>query len=358
MARISELHYSNALANSTGIAEFVEIALGPGESAGDFAIALYNQDGTQFLAIDLDDSDVEVFTPSDTNETIIVLDGPTFGFLLTDPDGSTADNIEAVALVNTATNTVVNFFDIGGGTTEIEAQDGLAVGATSVNLQVETPPNLAQGSLQFNLPDLELVTAEITRGAAGIPCFAAGTLIDTPWGVARVEDLEVGEYVVTRDRGALPVRWTGGRTVAATGELAPIVITAGRFGATRDLVVSPQHRVLVEGPFAELLFGEPEVLVPAKHLVDGDTVYRREGGTVTYVHLLFDGHELVTSNGAVTESFHPSSENIAGLDREIRDEVLAIFPELGRATHPFATCRTVIRGYEARALSRLGTRLG
>ncbi|MEM7237415.1 MAG: Hint domain-containing protein [Pseudomonadota bacterium] len=364
MARISELHYSNGLANTTGIAEFVEVSLSPGDAAGEFAVALYQADGTQGLVIRLSDvPGIDVFPPNGTtNETVFVLDGDVFDFAITDPDGGGANNFEAIALVRIlpgqGTGEVVDFYDIGGGTQGIIADDGIAQGAQSETLPVETLPNQAQGSLQFNQPDPGLlVTAPISRGTAGIPCFVAGTLIDTPWGVSPVEDLKIGEYVITRDKGALPLRWIGRRTVRAEGAFAPIVIAAGHFGATRDLAVSPQHRVLLTGAMAELLFGEAEVLVPAKHLVDGYAVQRRMGGEVTYYHLLFDDHELVTSNGAVSESFHPSGTNISGMDREARDELLALFPQLAHAEQPFDTCRTVIRGYEARALSHASSQV-
>ncbi|MBY8974550.1 Hint domain-containing protein [Rhodobacteraceae bacterium NNCM2] len=354
MARISELHYSNALASSSGIAEFAEVTLGPGEVAANFTFALYNQDGTQFDTINLADAGGEVFTPADTSETIYVIDGPAFGFVLTDPDASGTSNIEAVALVDISTGTVIDFYDIGGGTQNITAQDGLAAGEVSVNLPVETSPNQAQGSLQFNQPNPDqLVTAPISRGSSGIPCFAAGTLLATPSGQMAVEDLAPGDLVETLDHGAQRAAWIGSVTVDAAGDLAPIVITRGTFGAACDLVVSPQHRVLVEGVMAQLLFGQPEILVAAKHLVNGDTVYRRAGGRVTYYHVLFDRHEIVLSNGVATESYHPSAANADGLACAARAELFSLFPELSTGVPPFDPCRKVARAFEARALVQM-----
>lgn len=355
MARISELHYSNALAASSGIPEFVEVALSPGENPADFTVALYEADGTQGLIVPLSDPGVVVFDPPDSDETIFSVDGPVFDFVITDPDGATPNNFEAIALVNTTTGEVVNFFDIGGGTTAIEAVDGLAAGETTVNLPVETAPNDALGSLQFNLPRPdELVTETITVGTAGVPCFTSGTLIETSRGAVPVEDLVVGDLVPTRDNGLQSIRWIGRRQVAAEGAFAPIVITRGRFGATADLVLSPQHRVLVSGLGPHLLIGHPEVLVPAKHLADGDTIFRREGGEVEYIHLLFDRHEILTANGVLSESFHPSSANLPGFDQGAYDEVIALFPELGPDLLDLPACRPVIQQFEAQALARFG----
>jgi hypothetical protein len=99
-------------------------------------------------------------------------------------------------------------------------------------------------------------------------------------------------------------------------------------GQKRDLVVSPQHRVLFEGYRAELLFGESEVLASAVHLVDGHSVRREPMAEVTYVHFLLDRHEIVFAEGAATESFHPGGVGLAGVEDAARDELFAIFPEL------------------------------
>jgi hypothetical protein len=165
-----------------------------------------------------------------------------------------------------------------------------------------------------------------------VPCFVAGTLIATPDGEHPVETLRPGDLVLTRDNGPQPLRWIGSRTIAATGDLAPIHIRAGSFGDHRDLSVSPQHRVLIEGPLAELLFGEAEVLVAAADLVNDGTVTRAEGGNVTYVHLLFDRHEVITSEGLATESFLPGPRTTALFDRPLVEEICRLFPQLDPTT--------------------------
>jgi hypothetical protein len=123
--------------------------------------------------------------------------------------------------------------------------------------------------------------------ATSVPCFVAGTLIATPEGDRRAEDLLPGDLVMTKDEGAQPLRWVGSRVVQAADDFAPIHIRANTLGQHRDLLVSPLHRVLIKDILAELLFGEAEVLVAARDLVNDRSIRRRAGGEVTYVHLLF-----------------------------------------------------------------------
>jgi hypothetical protein len=190
-----------------------------------------------------------------------------------------------------------------------------------------------------------------------VPCFVAGTRIKTPDGDTLVETLHPGDMVITHDDGPQPVRWIGRRLVAARGRLAPIHIDAGTFGDHRALLLSPQHRVLIRDGMAELLFGEPEVLVAAKDLVNDTTVRRIEGGWVEYVHILFDRHQVVYSHGLPTESFLPGPQVGKAMDRDVMDEICTIFPELdletGAGYSPAA--RRALRAYEARLLLDRGT---
>lgn len=185
--------------------------------------------------------------------------------------------------------------------------------------------------------------------ATSIPCFVAGTKIATPSGDKQVQDLAPGDLVLTQDDGPQELRWIGTRTVAAEGAFAPILIRAGTFGARHDVQVSPLHRVLIRDSLAELLFGEAEVLVNAKDLVNDHSVLRVTGGTVTYVHLMFDKHQVVFSEGLATESFLPGPQTVKSMEAQVVDEICAIFPELdpktGAGYSPAA--RRTLKGYEA-----------
>lgn len=188
--------------------------------------------------------------------------------------------------------------------------------------------------------------------ATSVPCFVAGTLIATPDGDRTAEGLLPGDLVMTKDEGAQPLRWIGSRRVAATGDFAPIHIRANTLGQHRDLLVSPLHRVLIRDNLAELLFGEAEVLVAARDLVNDHSITRREGGEVTYVHLLFDRHQVVFSEGLETESFLPGPQTASSFEADVVDEIYSIFPELDPETgvgYPTAARRTLKR-YEAELL--------
>ncbi|MFN3646415.1 MAG: Hint domain-containing protein [Gemmobacter sp.] len=186
-------------------------------------------------------------------------------------------------------------------------------------------------------------------------CFVRGARIRTPGGERAIEDLRAGDLVDTLDRGPQPIRWVGSSRRAARGDLAPVLIRAGALGNARDLRVSPQHRMLVEGWPANLLFGEEAVLVPAKALVNGREVVRDEGGVVEYFHMLFDRHEIVWAEGCASESFHPGEQGWNALDAATRAEVLALFPVL--AGGDFAAwgpaARPSVRAFEGRALARM-----
>lgn len=182
-------------------------------------------------------------------------------------------------------------------------------------------------------------------------CFTIGTLIQTPKGAVLIETLKPGDLVQTLDHGPQVLRWIGQRTVPALGKFAPICFSKGALDNTRDLLVSPQHRMLITGWNAQLLFGTSEVLVPATALVNDTTIRRQTGGLVTYVHILFDQHEIVLAEGIPSESFFPGEVALNNLDDHAREEILTLFPELTAQRDTFAhTARLSPRIREARAL--------
>ena len=187
-----------------------------------------------------------------------------------------------------------------------------------------------------------------------VPCFVAGTRIRTPQGLVPVEALRPGDLVTTRDDGPQPLRWIGTRQVEARGDFAPILIDADTFGRHGTLMLSPLHRVLIRDSLAELLFGEREVLAAARDLVNDCSVRRVEGGMVEYVHILFDRHQVVVSEGLETESFLPGPQTARSLEAEMVQEICRLFPELDPDTgagYGNAARRTLKR-YEAQLLFR------
>ncbi len=113
--------------------------------------------------------------------------------------------------------------------------------------------------------------------------------------------------------------------------LQPILIRQGALGnglPERDMMVSPNHRVLVANDKTALYFEESEVLVAAKHLTGLDGVDVVDIAGVTYIHFMFDQHEVVLSDGAWTESFQPGDQSLKGIGNAQRNEIFELFPEL------------------------------
>ncbi|KRS12512.1 2,3,4,5-tetrahydropyridine-2,6-carboxylate N-succinyltransferase [Roseovarius atlanticus] len=187
-----------------------------------------------------------------------------------------------------------------------------------------------------------------------VPCFVAGSRILTECGDVPVEQLRAGDLVLTRDEGLQPLRWVGHREVPGVGAFAPVRILANTFGEHNELWLSPLHRVLIRDSLAELLFGEREVLVAAKDLVNDRSVRRVEVETVDYFHLLFDRHQVIMSEGLPTESFLPGPQIKNSFEAEIVQEICTLFPELDIETAEgySPAARRMLRGYEAQILSR------
>lgn len=188
-----------------------------------------------------------------------------------------------------------------------------------------------------------------TRYSEFITCFAAGTRIKASGSDVAVEDIRRGQKIWTKDAGLQPVSWIGSSEVAAQGAFAPVRIEAGVLGNAHDLYVSQQHRIWIESAAAELYFGHPAVLVAAKHLCGLPGVALCPGECITYWHFMFDRHQIVQSNGALTESFFLAAQSLSGIDAGPQAELLALFPDLtkamvafGRTAAPTLTAREAI----------------
>ncbi|WP_370402401.1 Hint domain-containing protein [Sulfitobacter sp. JB4-11] len=187
---------------------------------------------------------------------------------------------------------------------------------------------------------------DISSGEGGVICFTPGTRVRTPHGLSLIEDLREGDLVQTKDNGVQPIRWVGSRRMTgarlfAMPRLRPVRINAGAMAEDmpdHDLIVSPEHRMLIKGAVAQELFNTPEVLVAAKDLINGTTITvdlkLRE---VTYVHLLLDHHQVLWANGMETESFHPASASLSALDDADRARLLATHPTLEYDPHTYGS---------------------
>lgn len=199
----------------------------------------------------------------------------------------------------------------------------------------------------------------IPAGDLVVPCFTPGTLIATPRGRVPIETLAVGDRVRTKGHGAQPIRWLGrvtldARRLAEAPQLRPIRLRAGALGRglpDRDMLLSPQHRLLVGGWRAELHFGESECLIAACHLVNRHSIAPAwDVDTVTYIHLLFDRHEIVFADGLAAESFLPGPMTLGALPPPAREELLALFPDLA-AHAPLRAARPLMKEWEAQLIA-------
>ncbi|OUS34471.1 hypothetical protein A9Q94_16170 [Rhodobacterales bacterium 56_14_T64] len=220
---------------------------------------------------------------------------------------------------------------------------------SGVALEVVSSAEGPGGSGQPSLPQDDI---------AAPPCFTPGTLILTPDGERPIEELQVGDLVETQDHGSQPIRWIGETAVGPlrmkhAPSFRPVLIKKDALGPgkpARDMLVSPQHRIMIEGWLAELHFGETQVLVAANHLINDRSIVRATTVTdVTYIHMHFDHHEVVVSNNLESESFNPGPVCIGSIPDGPRQELYALFPELDlHETSPFVAARTMITGREAR----------
>jgi len=161
--------------------------------------------------------------------------------------------------------------------------------------------------------------------------FARGTAITLASGAQKpVEELAVGDRVLTRDHGAQPVRWIGRQTVRAAGAYAPVVITRDTLGNAADLILSQHQRLFVYQRGADRVTETAEMLVKARLLVDEDAVFIRKGGFVDYFTLVFDAHEVIYAECIPVESLELSPDTRAALPGEIAAGIAA---ELGDLAH-------------------------
>lgn len=184
---------------------------------------------------------------------------------------------------------------------------------------------------------------DLTYDNTNVTCFSADVRVLTMAGECRVDDIKTGELVLTMDHGYRPVRWVGRRVVSqreldANPHLHPIRITKGALGNNtpcRDMIVSPQHRIYLRSAIIQRMTGQSEGLVAAKHLLGIQGVeIAYDMAEITYVHIMFDEHEVIYSEGAASESFYTGAVAMSTLDQAARREIIELFPELAQTDCP------------------------
>ena len=223
-----------------------------------------------------------------------------------------------------------------------------------VAIELNDPPiNLRLGigtDLDSTLAAAETYGIDDVLVANAFVCFARGTLIKTPAGEVRVEDLTVGDDVLTLDSGTQKIRWIGSTQrdsidLAANPKLRPVRIRAGALGEglpAQDLLVSRQHRFLVRSPIAQRMFDSSEVLLPAIKLIDLEGIdIAQDVEAVEYFHILFDRHEIVCSNGAWSESLFTGPEALQAVPPASAQEIKKLFPEICEPDYEPASVRHI-----------------
>ena len=183
---------------------------------------------------------------------------------------------------------------------------------------------------------LKVEEAPDDAGLSDLLCisFARGTMITLATGAQKpIEDLTTGDKVLTRDHGGQPIRWIGRATLKAVSPFAPVVITAGTLGNAGDLIVSQHHRMFLYQRERMAGLATSELLVQAKHLVDGERVFLREGGFVDFLSIVFDRHEIIYAEGVPAESLMVNDATVNRLPAELSADVKARFPGLRQVQH-------------------------
>lgn len=210
-------------------------------------------------------------------------------------------------------------------------------GASAREIEAMTSQPIVSVQFPKNPDCYQLCTSSVFTDRSCFPCFARGTMIETEFGPRPVEELRPGMMIWTSDNGMKPLLWIGSRPLGALHlraypNLRPIRIRAGALGKHspgRDLIVSPQHRILVRSRIAQRMFGAFEVLVAAKQLLQLDGIdIATDLEQVEYFHMLFDRHEIVVSDGAQTELLYTAGEALKSVGPAAREEIFALFPAL------------------------------
>lgn len=197
-------------------------------------------------------------------------------------------------------------------------------------------------------------------GEPGVICFTPNTMVATINGLRPVQDIRPDDVLLTKDNGPQKIVWQGHRRMTgarlfAMPELRPIRLRADALGGgipDAELLVSPEHQVVLRGQAARRLFNETEVFVQAKELVNDNTIWVDHAiREVTYIHLMFEEHQVIWANGVETESFHPAATSLDMVDPAQRQGLLDVLPTVADSPMDYgAFARRRLTGSEAAIL--------
>ena len=210
-----------------------------------------------------------------------------------------------------------------------------------------------EAETEYTLVGVDTEAARQKFAQVACVSFARGTRITLASGaMVPIEQLTVGDRVLTRDDGPQQIRWIGETTVRAVGDFSPICIAAGTLNNAGDLLVSPEHRLFVYQRDDTLGVGRAEVMVRARHLVNGTTVVRAEGGFVDYFQLLFDDHQIIYAEGIAAESLLVDSRTRPALPKDLGREVLERMGASARTHADYEVQEALLRRPDAAEMLR------
>ena len=332
---ISELRYS-----SDGSGDFVELAIPTGTDVSGYTVQIYDNTGSLVFSFGLGTATQTVAG----NDVYVVDDGT--------PGWSGYEAGQPVALVD-GTGSVVQFISFDGSVTAV---DGDAAGLTSED---KGEGDAEDGQSMQSDDGGSTYYTQNSANAGTIPCYAPGMLINTPDGPRAVETLRVGDRVMTADHGPQTIRWVRSGLVPledADASGKPVLIRAGALGRglpAQDLIVSPQHRILVGGHGQLQAIFAREASAPAKALTGLPGIRHMMGRReIVWYRFACDRHEIVTANGCQSESLLLGPMVVQGMTFAERRVMRQIFqPTDQHVAHDGAT---ILNGSPARPCLRVG----
>jgi hypothetical protein len=230
-------------------------------------------------------TDTNIGSPT---ETLSVTPSASADGVLSDPN-SASDH--------STVNPTTGVFTVTGTADAVTAAlDGLVFTPSAGATGTTTKFTISDTSNAYPLP----VTDSSTSVTDNPPCYCTGTRILTERGEVAVEDLKIGDHVITHSNHSVPIKWIGHRELncerhPAPESVWPVVVRADAFGAgmpSRDLWLSPGHNVVSEG-----------VLIPISALRNGRTVEQVRQPRVGYWHIELDTHDIIVADGLPAESY-------------------------------------------------------
>ncbi|MEX0340421.1 MAG: Hint domain-containing protein [Arenibacterium sp.] len=333
--------------------EFIEVAVPSGTDVTSYSVVVYQYDGRIVESYSLG-SVQGTFAGQD----VYVIDNNTPGFSSTSGQGEIFQD-DAIALVDDNGN-VLQFISHFGNT--VTATEGPASGLTSTEVGSITASNQ---SLQSDDGGDTYYAQDNTNKGTIPACYAPGARIETPGGFTLVEDLKIGDLVMTLNKGVQPVRWTW------TGDeplddvehhQKPVLIAKDAFSEgvpSHNLVVSGQHRIAV-GVHGQLdhIFSKPSY-VPAKALVGQPGIRHMAGKrNMRWHHFLCDDHCIVRANGIALETLLLGPQilhNLGIADRMFLSEMIADVFTRKFSKGPALPCKTNRQAKETMAAMTLAS---